>query len=60
MRLSVSNWMRWNAVSDDLLSMLQTLRDEGTGSSLSEAEVFDQCMSAFKAGHETSAPALLW
>ena len=50
MRLSVSNWMRWNAVSDDLLSMLQTLRDEGTGSSLSEAEVFDQCMVSFQGG----------
>jgi cytochrome P450 len=46
--------------SDDLLSMLLALRDEGTGSSLSDSEVFDQCMVSFQAGHETSATALLW
>jgi cytochrome P450 len=45
---------------DDLLSMLLALRDETTGSALSESEVFDQCMVSFQAGHETSATALLW
>ncbi|XVJ69199.1 MAG: cytochrome P450 [Rhizobacter sp.] len=45
---------------DDLLSMLLALRDDENGQRLSEAEVFDQCMVNFQAGHETSATALLW
>jgi cytochrome P450 len=45
---------------NDLLSMLLALRDDTTGSALSDAEVFDQCMVSFQAGHETSATALLW
>ncbi len=44
----------------DLLSRLLALRDDATGESLSEAEVFDQCMVSFQAGHETTATALLW
>ena len=44
----------------DLLGMLLALRDEEGGGSLSEQEVFDQCMLSFQAGHETSATALLW
>lgn len=53
---------RENATSqgDDLLSRLLSLRDEDTGSVLSETEVFDQCIVSFQAGHETSATALLW
>ncbi|MBK8766751.1 MAG: cytochrome P450 [Burkholderiaceae bacterium] len=45
---------------EDLLDMLLGLRDEETGSALSPAEVFDQCMVSFQAGHETTATALLW
>ena len=48
------------APRDDLLGMLLELRDEVTGSALSPAEVFDQCMVSFQAGHETTATALLW
>lgn len=44
----------------DLLAMLLALRDEDTGAGLSEAEVFDQCMVSFQAGHETTSTALLW
>lgn len=44
----------------DLLAMLLSLRDEETGAPLSDAEVFDQCMVTFQAGHETTATALLW
>ncbi|MCE2970509.1 MAG: cytochrome P450 [Burkholderiales bacterium] len=44
----------------DLLTMLQTARDETTGTALSAQEVFDQCMLSFQAGHETSATAFLW
>jgi cytochrome P450 len=45
---------------EDLLARLLALRDESTGESLSEAEVFDQCLVSFQAGHETTATALLW
>ncbi|HJV68569.1 cytochrome P450 [Ideonella sp.] len=45
---------------DDLLAHLLALRDDTTGEALSPAEVFDQCMVSFQAGHETSATALLW
>jgi cytochrome P450 len=48
------------AEGEDLLSRLLALRDEETGEALSEAEVFDQCMISFQAGHETTATALLW
>jgi cytochrome P450 len=44
----------------DLLHMLLTLRDEGTGEALSPQEVLDQCLVTFQAGHETSATTLLW
>jgi cytochrome P450 len=45
---------------NDFLANLLALRDETTGESLSEQEVFDQCIVTFQAGHETSATALLW
>lgn len=45
---------------DHLLAQLLALRDEATGAALSPAEVFDQCMVTFQAGHETTATALLW
>lgn len=45
---------------DDLLAHLLALRDEDSGAALSDAEVFDQCMVSFQAGHETSATGLLW
>ncbi|WP_430391646.1 cytochrome P450 [Dyella sp. 20L07] len=47
-------------IRTDLLHMLLALRDETTGESLSEQEIFDQCMVSFQAGHETTASALLW
>ncbi|MFO1253763.1 MAG: cytochrome P450 [Inhella sp.] len=45
---------------DDVLAMLQALRDPETGQALAAQEIFDQCMVTFQAGHETSASALLW
>lgn len=45
--------------TDDLLAMLLAVRD-ADGSGLSAAELHDQCMVMFQAGHETSATALLW
>jgi len=44
----------------DLLAMLLAVRDESTGQGLSAAELHDQCMVMFQAGHETSATALVW
>ena len=49
-----------SAPYDDLLAMLLAVRDEETGEGLSAAELHDQCMVMFQAGHETSATALLW
>lgn len=46
--------------AQDLLTQLRALRDEDTGEALSEQEVFDQCITTFQAGHETTATALLW
>lgn len=48
-----------SAPGDDLLAMLLAARDDD-GSALGAAEVHDQCMVMFQAGHETSATALLW
>jgi cytochrome P450 len=48
------------ATRTDLLGRLLALRDDATGTALSDQEVFDQCMVSFQAGHETSATALLW
>lgn len=49
---------------DDLLATLIDLRDtdgpEATTEGLSDQEIFDQCVNAFQAGHETTATALLW
>ena len=45
---------------DDLLAMLLAARDDTTGQALSPAEVHDQCLVMFQAGHDTSATALSW
>lgn len=44
---------------DDLLAHLLALRDDD-GQGLTAAEVFDQCLVSFQAGHETTATALTW
>ena len=48
------------APQDDLLATLMAVRDEHTQQGLSAAEVHDQCMVMFQAGHDTSATALTW
>lgn len=45
---------------DDLLAMLLSVHDEASGTGLSPAELHDQCMVMFQAGHETTATTLLW
>ncbi|MES2320254.1 MAG: cytochrome P450 [Pseudomonadota bacterium] len=48
-------------VHDDLLGMLLTATDsEGDASLLSDQQVRDQLMTAFLAGHETTASGLTW
>lgn len=43
----------------DVLSMLLAARDEG-GAAMSDAQVRDEAMTLFLAGHETTANALAW
>lgn len=50
---------RSNTESDDLLSMLLHAKDED-GSSMSDRQLRDECMTLFLAGHETTAIALSW
>jgi cytochrome P450 len=44
----------------DVLSMLLGAEEEGSGSKMSDAEVRDEVMTLFLAGHETTANALAW
>lgn len=44
----------------DLLSVLISAREEGTGESLTDAEIRDEVMTLLMAGHETTAIALSW
>jgi cytochrome P450 len=45
---------------DDLLGMLMAARDPETGDSMSDAQLRDEVMTVFLAGHETTANALTW
>ncbi len=44
----------------DLLSMLLAARDEETGESMTDAQLRDEVVTIFLAGHETTANALAW
>ncbi len=46
--------------TSDLLSMLLLARDEETGEGMSDQQLRDEVMTAFTAGHETTANALAW
>lgn len=45
---------------DDLLQMLLDCTDEETGGQMNDAQVRDEVITMFAAGHETSANALNW
>ncbi len=45
---------------DDLLQMLMDTRDVDTGESMNDAQLRDEVMTIFLAGHETTANALSW
>jgi cytochrome P450 len=44
----------------DLLSMLLSAQEEGSGYRMTDVEVRDEAMTLFLAGHETTANALTW
>jgi cytochrome P450 len=46
--------------SEDLLTMLMSVRDEETGTQMSDKQLRDEVMTFFLAGHETTAKALTW
>jgi cytochrome P450 len=45
---------------DDLLSMLLTACEEETGRGMTDAQLRDEVMTIFVAGHETTANAMAW
>lgn len=44
----------------DLLTMLLEAQDEETGAGMSDQQLFDEVITLFMAGHETTAHALVW
>lgn len=48
------------AERQDLLALLIEARDEETGNGMSEQQLYDEVMTIFFAGHETTAQALTW
>lgn len=46
--------------SDDLLSMLIAARDPETGEAMSDAQLRDEVLTLFLAGHDTTANTLSW
>ncbi len=49
-----------HATSQDLLGMLMAVKDEETGERMSDAQLRDEVMTIFLAGHETTANVLTW
>ncbi|MGB0839413.1 MAG: cytochrome P450 [Chitinophagales bacterium] len=45
---------------DDLMQMLVEVQDEDTGKKMSTQQLFDEALTIFVAGHETTAVALSW
>lgn len=51
---------RQPAAHDDLLTMLLTACEEGTGRGMTDEQLRDEVMTIFVAGHETTANAMAW
>ncbi len=51
---------REDAGGEDLLDMLMHARDGETGEAMTDAQLHDEAMTMFLAGHETTANALGW
>jgi len=45
---------------NDVLSLLLSAKDEVTGEQLTDREIYDEAITLFLAGHETTANALAW
>lgn len=58
--MGVIQTRRTNGLSDDLLSMLMSSRDEETGNMMTDAQLHDEALITFFAGHETTASLLTW
>jgi len=56
----VSSYRRSIEDKGDLLSMLIQAKDEETGIGMTDAQIRDEVMTMFLAGHETTATALSW
>ncbi len=51
---------RSGASGEDLLGLLMSARDEDTQEAMTDAQLRDEVMTLFLAGHETTANALTW
>lgn len=51
---------RQPAEHDDLLNMLLSATEEGTGRGMTDEQLRDEVMTIFVAGHETTANAMAW
>jgi cytochrome P450 len=51
---------RGGSAHDDLLSMLLSACEEGTGRGMTDEQLRDEVMTTFVAGHETTANAMAW
>ncbi len=56
----IAEWRATGEDRGDLLSMLLQAQDEDDGSFMTDAQVRDEAMTLFLAGHETTANALAW
>jgi cytochrome P450 len=56
----IASHKRAQPLPDDLLGLLLRVRDEETGATLSDVELFDELMTFVNAGHETTAVSLSW
>ena len=58
--MGVIQTRRTNGLSDDLLSMLMSSRDEESGNMMTDEQLHDEALITFFAGHETTASLLTW
>ncbi|MBO0931228.1 cytochrome P450 [Fibrella aquatilis] len=56
----IANRKRTGTRHDDLLDMLLYAEDEDTGQRMPDAQLRDECVTLFTAGHETTAVSMAW
>ena len=57
---AIAERRRSGAARADLLDMLMRAKDDDTGEGMSDAQLRDEVMTIFLAGHETTANAMTW